>query len=64
MPAPAGFAVQLRINMETMDASGEARPAGGTLATFEPPSGPGVRVDTFGYRGYRTSPTTIPCWPS
>ncbi|MBF5057208.1 pyruvate propionyl-CoA carboxylase [Alcanivorax sp. 521-1] len=56
VPAPDGFAVQLRINMETMDASGEARPAGGTLATFEPPSGPGVRVDTFGYRGYRTSP--------
>ncbi|MES1940007.1 protein containing carbamoyl phosphate synthetase, large subunit [Salinisphaera sp. T5B8] len=56
VPAPSGFALQLRINMETMDASGEARPAGGTLATFEPPSGPGVRVDTFGYRGYRTSP--------
>ncbi len=56
IPAPSGFAVQLRVNMEVMDASGEARPAGGTLATFEPPSGPGIRVDTFGYRGYRTSP--------
>jgi acetyl/propionyl-CoA carboxylase alpha subunit len=55
-PAPRGYAIQLRVNMETMDASGETRPAGGTLATFEPPTGPGVRVDTFGYRGYRTSP--------
>ena len=55
-PEPQGFAMQLRVNMETMDASGEARPAGGTLATFEPPTGPGLRVDTFGYRGYRTSP--------
>ena len=55
-PRPLGFAMQLRVNMETMEASGEARPAGGTLATFEPPTGPGVRVDTFGYRGYRTSP--------
>ncbi|WP_101675311.1 carboxyl transferase domain-containing protein [Alloalcanivorax mobilis] len=56
IPAPQGYAMQLRVNMETMDASGEARPAGGTLATFEPPTGPGLRVDTFGYRGYRTSP--------
>ena len=55
-PAPQGFAMQLRVNMETMEASGEARPAGGTLTTFEPPTGPGLRVDTFGYRGYRTSP--------
>ena len=53
--SPNGSAIQLRINMETMDASGMAKPAGGTLAVFEPPSGPGVRVDTFGYAGYRTS---------
>ena len=31
------------------------RPAGGTLSAFEPPCGPGVRVDSFGYAGYRTS---------
>ena len=30
--------------------------AGGTITTYEPPSGPGVRVDGFGYAGYRTSP--------
>ena len=56
VPAPRGIAMQVRINMETMGADGAARPAGGTLATFEAPSGPGVRVDTFGYAGYRTSP--------
>ena len=48
--------MQVRVNMETMAADGTARPAGGTLTTFEVPSGPGVRVDTFGYAGYRTSP--------
>jgi acetyl-CoA carboxylase carboxyltransferase component/acetyl/propionyl-CoA carboxylase alpha subunit len=55
IPVPRGYAMQLRINMETMDASGAAQPTGGTLAVFEPPSGPGIRVDTFGYAGYRTS---------
>ena len=39
-----------------MTADGSARPAGGTLAAYEPPSGHGVRVDGFGYAGYRTNP--------
>ena len=55
VPAPRGFAMQLRINMEMMDEKGATKPTGGTLAVFDPPSGPGVRVDTFGYAGYRTS---------
>ena len=55
VPAPRGFAMQLRINMEVMDETGATRPTGGTLGVFDPPSGPGVRVDTFGYAGYRTS---------
>jgi acetyl/propionyl-CoA carboxylase alpha subunit len=57
MPAPRGHAIQLRINMETMMPDGGARPAGGTLAVFEPPSGPGIRVDSFAYAGYTTSPS-------
>lgn len=57
IPAPQGYAVQLRINMETMQADGSAHPSGGTLSAFEPPSGPGIRVDTFGYTGYTTSPS-------
>ncbi len=56
IPAPRGFAMQVRINMETMQADGTARPAGGVLTAFEVPSGPGLRTDSFGYAGYRTSP--------
>ena len=51
-----GFAVQWRINAETLDAQGNARPSGGTLARFDLPAGPGVRVDTHGYTGLAPSP--------
>ena len=54
--SPRGAAMQLRINMETMAADGSARPGGGTLTAYEPPSGPGIRVDGYGYAGYRTNP--------
>jgi acetyl/propionyl-CoA carboxylase alpha subunit/acetyl-CoA carboxylase carboxyltransferase component len=53
---PHGTAIQLRVNLETMTEDGSAKPGGGTLTVFEPPSGPGVRVDTYGYAGYRTNP--------
>ncbi|MBS0526289.1 MAG: biotin/lipoyl-binding protein [Proteobacteria bacterium] len=53
---PQGVAIQLRVNLETMTEDGSAKPGGGTLQVFEPPSGPGVRVDTYGYAGYRTNP--------
>jgi len=55
IPAPRGIAIQLRINMETMNADGTASPTGGVLSAFDAPAGPGVRVDSFGYAGYRTS---------
>jgi acetyl/propionyl-CoA carboxylase alpha subunit len=55
VPAPRGFALQARVNMETMMPNGAARPSGGVFTAFEIPSGPGVRTDTFGYVGYRTS---------
>ena len=54
--APRGNAIQLRINLETMTADGSVKPGGGTLTLFEPPTGPGVRVDAYGYAGYRTNP--------
>ena len=57
IPAPRGFAMQVRINMETMAPDGTPRPSGGTLSAFEVPSGPGLRTDTFGYVGYTTSPS-------
>ena len=55
VPLPRGYAVQARVNMESMDESGVARPAVGVLGAFEVPTGPGVRVDTFGYTGYATN---------
>ncbi|MCZ6619316.1 MAG: carbamoyl-phosphate synthase large subunit, partial [Gammaproteobacteria bacterium] len=54
-PGPRGYAIQARVNMERMAADGSTVPTGGKLTTFEIPSGPGVRTDTFGYVGYTTS---------
>ena len=56
IPKPRGYAMQLRVNMEVMDETGATKPTGGTLALFDLPAGPGVRVDTFGRSGYKTSP--------
>lgn len=53
--APRGYAIQARVNMETIAPDGAVKPGGGVLEAYEPPSGPGVRVDGFGYAGYRTS---------
>ncbi len=52
---PRGYAIQTRVNMETLTADGSVRPAAGTLKAYEAPSGPGVRTDGFGYVGYQTS---------
>ncbi|MGK5556356.1 biotin carboxylase N-terminal domain-containing protein, partial [Actinomadura kijaniata] len=54
-PEVRGVAVQARVNAETVDPDGAPRARAGTLTAFTPPSGPGVRVDTYGYTGYRTS---------
>ena len=56
VPAPHGMAMQLRVNAETISADGMVRPAGGVLEAFDPPSGPGVRVDTCGHTGFRNNP--------
>jgi acetyl/propionyl-CoA carboxylase alpha subunit/acetyl-CoA carboxylase carboxyltransferase component len=56
-PRPFGHAIQLRVNMESLDREGRPRPSTGVLKTFIPPAGPGVRVDTFGYPGYATVPS-------
>ena len=47
-----GFAIQMRVNLETMDESGMPRSAAGTVTRYELPSGKGVRVDGYGYAGY------------
>ena len=55
-PATKGYAVQVRLNLETLLADGSARPASGVLSAYQPPSGPGLRVDGCGYAGYAVSP--------
>ena len=50
---PRGYAIQARVNMESIAADGTVRPSGGTLTAYEAPSGPGIRTDGFGYTGYR-----------
>jgi acetyl/propionyl-CoA carboxylase alpha subunit len=52
---PARFAIQARVNLETLAPDGSVRPSSGVLTAYEAPSGPGVRTDGFGYTGYRTS---------
>ena len=56
IPPPRGMALQVRVNLETIGADGSVRAAGGVLTAYDPPSGPGVRVDGYGYAGYRTNP--------
>src|SRR5947207_3000675 len=47
--------VEVRVNCETLAADGSVRPSTGVLGAFDVPTGPGVRVDTAGYAGYRPS---------
>ncbi len=52
VPEPLGCAIQARVNLETVAPDGSALPSSGTLTTFAPPTGPGVRVDTHGRVGH------------
>ena len=56
IPPTRGYAIQLRVNMETIAADGTVKPAGGRITKFEVPTGPGLRTDTYGYSGYVTNP--------
>lgn len=51
---PFGHAMEFRINAEDPDAG--FRPCPGTITRFEPPSGPGVRVETYVRTGSKISP--------
>ncbi|MGD9755751.1 MAG: biotin carboxylase N-terminal domain-containing protein, partial [Acidimicrobiia bacterium] len=55
-----GTAIQARINVERVGPDGTATPAAGVLERFDLPAGRGIRVDTFGYAGYRTNPAFDP----
>jgi len=54
---PKGFAIQTRVNMEVIDSEGNTKPSGGKFSSFDLPSGPGVRSDSYGYSGYQTNPS-------
>ncbi len=53
---PRGSALQARINVERMGPDGRALPAGGTIRAYEPPAGPGIRVDGHGHAGMQPHP--------
>jgi acetyl/propionyl-CoA carboxylase alpha subunit/acetyl-CoA carboxylase carboxyltransferase component len=53
---PQGQAMQLRVNMERLRDDGQVVPTGGLLTAFDPPAGPGVRVDTQAHAGFRSNP--------
>jgi acetyl/propionyl-CoA carboxylase alpha subunit len=56
VPHPRGVALQVRVNLESMNPDATSRPSGGLISAYEPPSGRGIRVDGYGYTGYVTSP--------
>ncbi|GMA55851.1 hypothetical protein GCM10025858_03540 [Alicyclobacillus sacchari] len=49
-----GHAIECRINAE--DPLRQFAPSPGTITTYLPPSGPGVRVDSACYQGYTIPP--------
>ena len=51
---PRGHAIECRINAENPDEG--FKPSPGTITTYHVPGGPGIRVDTHLYQGYRVPP--------
>lgn len=59
-PPCKGFAIQARVNTESLDQDGNAKAAAGLLSNYQTPSGPGTRVDHCGYAGYTVNPNYDP----
>jgi len=49
-----GSAIECRINAE--DPAKDFRPSAGTITKWQPPGGPGIRIDTHVVTGYRVPP--------
>jgi acetyl-CoA carboxylase biotin carboxylase subunit len=54
LPAPRGHVIECRVNAE--DPARNFQPSPGKVEVFHPPGGPGVRLDTHVYAGYRVPP--------
>ena len=52
--APRGHAIECRITAE--DPSQDFQPSAGTIISWFPPGGPGIRVDSHMYTGYHVPP--------
>ncbi len=55
-PSPRGRSIQIRVNCERLNQSGEIFPASGSLDKFETPKGRGIRVETAAYTNYEPNP--------
>jgi acetyl/propionyl-CoA carboxylase alpha subunit len=56
IPVTKGFAIQCRVNSESVDKQGVVRAKTGRLSAFKLPYGKGVRIETGAYVSYQNSP--------